>query len=93
MAHSTSRVALGPLFSEAARRLWIVTLRDGQLPTARRLEVSPSNLSRWLYGDRLPRTEAAVKIQKRLRINAALWSEKPREAFVPPPAAREAEAA
>lgn len=82
------RAALGPHFSEGARRLWAVVDVLGRSSVARTLGVQSGVVGRWLYGDRRPSIECAAKIERELRIPARLFAAAPLEPFVPPAARR-----
>lgn len=77
---------LGPYFSEGARLLWGVMRRKDfdQAELARRLGKDRATVSRWIYGDRRPRIDAMIEIQRKFGVAADTWGRKPTQEFQPP---------
>jgi transcriptional regulator with XRE-family HTH domain len=82
------RTRLGSKFSEGARLLWQTMEARGwtQVELAAELEVDSGLVSRWLYGERVPGREMALRIEEKLGIDPKFWGQKPTIAFVPPAA-------
>lgn len=79
------RRTLGKHFSEGSRRLWLAL--DGELEAlAQQLGVDSGQLGKWLYGDRRPSIEWAVRIQDILGIPAVEWARPATASFIPPAA-------
>lgn len=96
MARSASRAEVGKRFTEGARQLWALLARDydgSQQKLAAAIGVTPAVLSRWLYGDRVPRIGGLTQIEKALGIKFKSWSIEARPDFVLPGAKRKAKAA
>jgi hypothetical protein len=72
----TPRRAVGPKFSEAARRLWAEAESrfDGnQAALAESVGATSGMLSKWLWGDRKPSLRYGSRIETELGIPVALW--------------------
>jgi len=80
------RLTLGPVFSEASRRLWLEIQRRGWSQTRLKKELGAHDgaVTRWLYGDRKPGLQKALRVQEVLDIDPALWGQKPAQPFTPP---------
>lgn len=88
---SSYRLTLGSRFSEGARLFWKKLERDGYLKkrgwTSRlrsELGAHPGEITRVLYGDRLPSLRLAGRIQQVFGIQAPAWHQPPSQPFVPP---------
>lgn len=81
------RRTLGDAFSEGSRRLWAAADELGGVEaTAAKLGTQGNQLSKWLYGDRRPSIEWAVRIQDILGIPAVEWARPATASFIPPAA-------
>lgn len=80
------RTHLGDKFNEGARQLWLIRKKNEWSVTrmAREAEESTATFVGWLYGDRRPGLEGALKLQTRLGIDPALWNQAPAKAFALP---------
>lgn len=54
------------------------------------LVAETASVSRWLYGDQVPRAEMLIRIDRLFTIAVASWFQKPRGRFVPPGARKAA---
>ena len=73
----------GPKFSEGARLLWLA-LREADVSAAdmsRALGTGNGTLHRWLYGDRRPDIDSAVKILDLYDIKPEMWARPPARRF------------
>jgi hypothetical protein len=86
MASLPYRQHLGPLFSEGARRLWLVPTARAQL--CLELGLHSSVLIRLLYGDTRPRLETALVLADKCAIPVGDWTRAPAAAFVLPAVVR-----
>lgn len=79
----TYRRHLGKHFSEGARLLWLKTqeLKLDQEGVRHQLELSRGVVGRWLYGDRAPDLDSAVKIEAAYGIPVAAWTQVPSKPF------------
>jgi hypothetical protein len=75
----------GPVYSEAARRLWLVAekliVAEDEEPTAEmaaRVRVSGTTILRWLYGERRAYAAGQLACSKEWGINQELWFVKPK---------------
>lgn len=83
------RTKLGPLFSEAARLLWLeLDVREMRQCDAERLiGTRPGTLCRWLYGDKLPGLSSAIVVERHFpTVLPRLWRVEPAQPFSPPAA-------
>lgn len=85
-----TRTELGPKFSEGARLLWVeMDKRDWSgFRLGNELGLASGQVVRYLYGDRVPVLELAMKIKDVLGIEPESFTHPPSTLFVPP-AARE----
>lgn len=96
-ARKGHRTELGPYFSEGARLAWLALDKRGwsQADLQRRLKgrarpdgtslpLRPGVVSRWLYGDRRPSTDALVQLEHVLGVPVTAWLRPPLRKFSPP---------
>lgn len=73
---------MGGEFSEGARRLWKAVADIGSATkVAEKAGASPSALARWLYGDRRPGLEWALKLEVAFGIPPRCWQEESKRPF------------
>jgi hypothetical protein len=92
------RMTLGPKFSEAARRLWMIfekgaVLEKGAKPEkltfaemSARVGLTNGAIYRFAYGDKRPSSKFVDPFFAKLGIEPAWWNEAPKKQFVPPAA-------